>query len=135
MCIGVLGGTRTPAYVAALVAKQSRRGGQRLDIPAVAVDEDEARRPLRRGPAELDEQKSQRRGPDRDGTREPLVLADRGREGAIGFIAVSEPVSNRASDGSSDPSIRVQRKVRAMLFDRTDRDNQRRRRALQLSRR
>ena len=90
--------------------------------------------------AELHQQKPQRRGPDRDGAGEALVfaaraVADRGRKDPIGFIAVGEPVSNRASDGGGDPGIGVQRQVGSMLFDRTYRDNQRGRRALQLSRR
>jgi len=58
-CVGILGGARTPAYVAPFVteAKPPPPPGAST-FPTVSVDEDEARCPLRCGPAELHQQKS-----------------------------------------------------------------------------
>ncbi len=116
--------------VAALVAQQGRRRRQRLDVAAVAVDEDQARRPARCGPAELDQQEPQRRGSDRDGAGEPLVLAagavaDRGREHPVRSSRSAEPVGNSAGDRGGDAGVGVQRQVRSVLLGRPDRHDQR----------
>ena len=73
--VGVFRAAGAPAHVAALVPKQGHGRGQRLHVAAMPVDEDEARRPARRGAAELHQQQTQGGCADRDGATELLVLA------------------------------------------------------------
>ncbi len=69
-----------PDRVTALGPQQADGGPQRLDVSAVPVDEYQPARPVAGRAAVLDQHGGQRRGADRDGARQALMLAG----GAVG---------------------------------------------------
>lgn len=138
--VGVADAARTPHRVPPLKPQERDCAAQRLDIPAVTVDKDQAGGPLTGRPAELHEQFRQYRGADRDSTGETFVLPagavrDGGGYQPAGFTARGKARSQHVCDRGRDAGIGIQRQVRSMLLSSTYRDDQRGRRIVQLLRR